>query len=117
MANIKFPEGTTWRHEFDIKDSSGAAIDLTGAALTWAAYPLSASKVGVPVPFLSKTILNGIVVLDAVAGQIRVDFTPAETVDTAGTYNWELQLVEANGDTWLAGSGTLVIQPARYLDG
>ncbi len=113
---IAFPEGTTFRYRFTLVDQAGAPINLTGAALTWAAYPAGTAKTGVPVPFLTKTIGSGITVISAPAGTIELAFAPAETVDRAGSYPWELELVEATGDTWLAGSGTMRVAPARFLD-
>jgi hypothetical protein len=116
MATIRFPEGTTFRQQFTIKDETGTPINLTGAALTFAAYAQGAPVTGTPVPFLTKTVGSGIVVVSAPDGPCRVDFGPADTVDAAGTYDWELELVEASGDVWLAGTGKLIVQPARRLD-
>ena len=113
---ISFPEGTTFRYRFTLVDQNGAAINLTGASLTWAAYPAGTAKTGAPVAFLTKTVGSGITVISAPAGTIELAFTPVQTVDKAGSYPWELELVEAGGDTWLAGSGTMRISPARYLD-
>jgi hypothetical protein len=119
MATIRFPEGTTFRYQVTIKDETGAPINLTGAALTFAAYTAGTSTQGSPTPFLVKTLNNGIVVVDAPGGICRIDFDPTETVDKAGTYDWELELIESSGDVWLVGGSAtnkLIVQPGRHLD-
>lgn len=116
-TNIKFPEGTTYRHEFVLVDDNRAAIDLTGAAITFAAYTPGTSNLANPTAFLLKTQNDYVVPITPSSGIIRVDFLPTETADKAGTYEWELEVVEINGDVWLGGKGILLITPSRRLDG
>jgi len=117
VATIKFPEGTTYRQQYTLYDETGQVIDLTGAELEFAAFTPSQSRTGVVAPFLSKQIGSGVSVNDpATDGALIITFNPADTVDKAGVYEWELELREINGDVWQAGSGVLVVQPGRRLD-
>lgn len=117
MATIRFSEGTTYRQQYTLLDETSTPIDLTGAALMFAAYPPGAPKTGVVSRFLSKsTDAGGVDITDAVHGVVLVTFNPSETVDRQGVYDWELQLTEINGDVWLAGNGALIISPGRRLD-
>jgi hypothetical protein len=88
--------------------------------MTFAAYEPNTGVDGPQTPWLTKTVGAGLVVTNGPGGVMRIDFAPADTVDRGGpggsSYDWELELVENNGDTWLAGSGKLVLVPARRLD-
>jgi len=119
MASIRFPEGTTYRMQWSITDSKGVIINLSGAQLTFAIYLQNRPKIGVQptvVPVKDNAGNGDIFIKDAAKGIIVVTFHPHEFVDLANTYDWELQLIEADGDVWLAGKGALIIQPARRLD-
>ena len=116
MASIKFPEGTTYRVPITLNNEAGTPIDLNGAQVKFAVYPVGSSFKGVVIPFLYKTLGSGIILVDALTGGIRIEFSPSETIDKAGTYDWEMELDEANGDIWQAGTGKLIISPARRLD-
>ena len=120
MPAIRFPEGTTFRQQYTIKDQTRAAISLVGAQMTFAVYEPGTGVDGPQVPWLEKTVGNGLVVVNGAGGIMRIDFEPADTVDRGGpagnSYPWELELIENNGDTWLAGAGLLVIVPSRRLD-
>ena len=116
MPAIRFPEGTTYRQQYTLRDNRGAVIQLGAAQLSFAVYGQADPKTGVVAPLLLKTVGSGITVTDSNNGVIVVHFLPEDTVDLAGTYDWELQLLESNGDKWLAGYGPLVIRPARRLD-
>ena len=114
-AAITFPEGTDFVQRFTIRDSSGV-VDLTGATFTFSVFPLGTSKVGAQTPTFTKTLGSGITVTSAVGGILEVAFTPANTVDLVGTHEWELEIVESGGGTFLAGFGALIVTPARFLD-
>jgi hypothetical protein len=119
VPTIKFPEGTTFRQQYTIQDSEGTAINLNGAFLEFAVYLQNRPKTGVQPTVLNPKDNQGqgdIFVKDPPNGVVVISFHPHETVDLAGTYDWEMQLNEADGDKWLAGRGTLLIQPARRLD-
>lgn len=119
MAALKFPEGTTYRHTFTLQNADGTPIDLTGlvtTALTFAVYTPDKPKTGTPVALLTKTIGSGIVLVTPASGICRVDFLPADTIDKAAQYEWELELTELSGDVFLMGTGTLIVTPARRLD-
>lgn len=116
MATIRFAEGTSYRVEYTLYDETNTAIDLRGSTLTFAAYTPGTSKVGQVPAFLSKSQGNGIDLYEPQLGKVILTFYPAETEDKAGVYEWELELMELNGDVWLAGSGPLIIQPGRRLD-
>lgn len=117
MASIKFPEGTTYRVEFTVRDrATNLPIDLTDATLTLALYPEGSATSGVVPAFLTKTIGSGLTVIDAVNGVFRATFDPDDTVDEAGTYDYEIELIDSNNDVYLAGTGKVNVRPARRLD-
>jgi hypothetical protein len=117
MPSERFPEGTTARFLYTLRDKQRRVIDLTGAQLTYAVYAEDAAVTGsVPPAFTPKEVGSGVALVNAAGGVIRIDWDPAESVDRAGIYDWELQLLESNGDKWLAGEGKVVIRPARRLD-
>lgn len=115
MAAIRFPEATTFRQQFTIKDNLGAVVSLVGATLTFAVYLPTTTFAGTPVAFLTKTIGAGITVTNAVGGVLVIQFDPVDTLDKEGAYDWEIQLIEISGDTWSAGTGKLLVSPARRI--
>lgn len=88
--------------------------------MTFAVYEPNTGVDGAQSPWLTKSIGSGLVIVNGAQGIMRIDFAPSDTVDRGGpsgnSYEWELELVETNGDTWLAGSGKLVLTPSRRLD-
>lgn len=88
--------------------------------MTFAVYEPNTGVDGTQAPWLTKSVGSGLVVVNGASGIMRIDFDPADTVDRGGpsgnSYDWELELVENNGDTWMAGSGKLVLVPSRRLD-
>jgi hypothetical protein len=112
----RFPEGTTARYRYTILDQDRHPISLVGAQLDYGMYLPNQPRTGSVAPIISKTIGSGIVIVDAPNGVMQIEYYPHETVDMAGIYDWELELRESNGDTWLAGSGKVVILPGRRLD-
>lgn len=117
MASIKFPEGTTYRVEFTLKDRrTNLPLDLTDGSLTFAMYTEGAATTGVVPAFLTKTIGDGLAIISAVDGTFRLTFDPSDTVDQAGTYEYEIEFIDGLGDIYLAGEGKVIVRPARRLD-
>src|SRR4051812_22722308 len=103
MAVITFPEGTTFRVQFTIKDkTTKLAIDLTGSTLEFAVFNHSDSYTGNVIPVLTYTIGSGITLTDPTNGVCVVTFPPDDTVDLSvnntATYDWELNFNELDGD-------------------
>lgn len=89
-------------------EDSGAAYDLTGATLTVYLKP-SAETADDDASVTTLTVGNGIEVLDAAAGSIRVT-VPKSWLATAGTRWWHLTVVKA-GATRTAARG-----PVHVID-
>lgn len=86
-----------------IKDDTGAALDVSGAALVY----LVETKAGTRI--IEKTLENGITVNNATDGQIEVHFTHDDTDLNSGEYVTELLVVDVDGNRYTAYKGTLTI--------
>lgn len=83
--------------QISVTDETGAALDLTGAALTFAVRSISGAST-----IFMKTLANGITVANVLAGTIEIDLTAAETDIQPGTYRLELLVTDVNGNRYTA---------------
>ena len=102
--NVVTRSGDSRRLQFTVTDAAGAAVDLTGATITWAL----ATKLG-GTTLLTKTIGAGITVNGASAGQFYVAVDPADTASLAGTYYHEAEVVDALANKATVAVGTLTV--------
>lgn len=99
-----YTAGDTIIMELMVKTPGGDAVDLTGATLTWRiATPPSGVAIGDAL--VTKTVGSGIVVNDAVTGDITITLTAGDFTEV-GQYWHELEIVHASGEsyTYMAGS-------------
>ena len=73
--------------------STGTALNLNGAVITWQLFPLGGGTA-----LLTKTIGGGITITDASNGVFQVKIDPADTADLAGSYNHEAQITDTDGN-------------------
>ena len=99
-------QGDTARLPFEALDASGSPEDLTECDIRWAMS--NPSEMATPV--LTKTLGEGIVVLNAEGGRILVEIAAGE-LDTPGTYTQELEIPLPSGATYTYGQGPLIVKP------
>jgi hypothetical protein len=99
---LRFYRGDTARFTITVV-RSGAAVNLTGAALLMHARRRASDAA----PLLTKSFT----VLVAAAGTAEVTFLPADTVAFTATERlvYDVQLTESNGDVSTVTSGTLFV--------
>ena len=73
--------------------STGTALNLNGATITWQLFPLGGGTA-----LVTKSIGSGITVTDASNGVFQVKIDPADTASLAGSYNHEVQIVDTDGN-------------------
>lgn len=99
---------------FTVVDEAAAAVDITGATLTWVLANQDPKITGSPAPrgsaLVTKTVGSGITITDAVAGEGTVSILPADTtgLKAPASYYYELQVVlSGKTTTILFGNITL----------
>lgn len=104
-ARISFPENTTFRQQFTVLDTrTKAPISLVNSTIRFGVYH-DASQ------YLLLSTSSGIAITDGHNGVCLLTFNPEDTVDGAGSYTWELEITEENGDVWAPQGGVMVITP------
>lgn len=78
--------------EITATDSDGAAIDLTGATITWTLRTRRGNAATI-----TKTTGSGVTVTDAVGGVFEVTITDTDTASLNGTYYHEAKIVDSGG--------------------
>lgn len=94
-----------------VTDSKGAAIDLTGATLKWAIAAGKPTDTTYATPLLLLTQGDGITVVDAVAGSVRVVLDEGRFT-RAGSFVHELEVELASGESYTVARGVLKSQAA-----
>lgn len=91
-TDLEVVRGDTKKYKFDIKDSDGAAIDITGWTLfmTIKRRPEDTDDEAL----ISKTITSH---TDAANGETLVTLTHDETKDLAGQYYYDVQVKKGDG--------------------
>ena len=96
--------------EVSITDSANAALNITGATVTWALSRAVADKVEPKgAAIVTKTVGSGITLTNPSGGVLQVAIAETDTDDLAGTYYHEMQLV-LSGDTSTVMYGTVTIK-------
>jgi hypothetical protein len=80
-----------------VNDDTGEPEDLTDVELFWQASRGTTAKFS-SVPVLTKTIGNGITVIDAINGELEIMLDADDTENLNGTYYHELLLIDVTGD-------------------
>lgn len=99
-------QGDTVALDFSIVDAAGDAVDLTGATVRW-----QMSRSVQATAILSKSVGSGITVTNAAGGLFTVDLAPADTVDLAGTFYYEAEIIDASDNVSTVRTGQIKILP------
>jgi hypothetical protein len=105
--------GDTKTIVFNVKDSGGAALDLTGATIRWGLCAYAASGAIAEAALLTKSVGSGITVTDAAGGVCQVALSAANTTATprmSGRYYHELE-VTSGGVVSTVHRGLIEITP------
>lgn len=100
--------GDAKSYRVTVKDDAGAAVDLTGATVQFAArkHPHSAAVI-------TKSDGAGIVIENAAQGVFRIDLDPEDTSSLGNwrqTYGFDVQVTKA-GEPITVARGKLTIEP------
>jgi hypothetical protein len=85
--------------------NTGAGVDLTGASARFAIAMRGSLKT-----VCTKATGSGINVTDPEDGILEVELVAADTESLAGTYDYELQVVDASGNRSTPLYGTIAIR-------
>lgn len=108
MAGSSMYSGDSVSIAVTVTDSStGAAVNLTGATMTWALADTAGATAR-----LTKTSADGDITVGGASSNVAtVTLTAADTAGLAGVYVHELQVVDGDGKTYTVYQGTLRITP------
>lgn len=99
--------GTDSTIVFAYKDSTGAAINLTGFSAKMQLRPNPGGTVG-----LELSTTNGKVVLGGAAGTVTVTFGHVDTTSlTLPTYVYDLELTDGSSNVTRLVQGTITVDP------
>lgn len=100
--NLSIYAGETRTLAVTVTDQDGAALDLTGADITYIA--------NLPTP-ITKTVGSGITVTDAAGGEFEIAFTQADTVsyDKQTRAQHECKILTSGAEVLVAFTGALTI--------
>ena len=100
--------GNTRRIDLTFTDSTGTGYDITDADIAFTAVPSDSSTAVIEINNTDQAAQ--FTVLDADEGQIRVTLLPANTNQTAGSYNFGAQATLADG-TVVEDTGSFKVKP------
>jgi hypothetical protein len=110
--DIEIWEGTYAEVPFSVVDSAAAAVNITGATLTWrmcADGPTGET-------LLEKTSSSGITVVSASAGTAKIVLAETDTPSYGGdSYYHELVIEDSGGHSEVAWIGTITINKSAIL--
>ena len=104
--NFTMWSGDTKVLEVTITDSDGAAVDLTGATIS---YVLQ-RNVNSAAATISKTTDDGISITDASGGVFQITLDASDTASLSGSYYHECQITDASGNASTVFTGTVTMK-------
>jgi hypothetical protein len=107
-VNIKIPQGTTYRHEYNYVDSDGVVIPLTG----YSARCQFRDEIATVANFYDATSAGGELVIDEPNGQVVLLVSAAAStafIVYKGFY--DIEVVAPNGDVARIVQGKVTIDP------
>lgn len=105
---LSIDQGTDTQVSVFIKDSTGTAIDLTGAS----ARMQLRTQINAPEVVDELTTANSRIVISDQPGTLSLIFPNGVTTDTpAGTYVYDLEMVDSDGLVSRVMEGTITIRP------
>lgn len=87
-----------------IYDSAGNPVNLSGATITFKATKRRNGEA-----VISKSLGDGIAMIDAGQGRHSVTLSPADTVDLRGVLFWHIRVTDAAGRVSTTNIGTVAI--------
>lgn len=99
MADRTRKRGDTYADRFLFKDSTGAAVDITG----WTAFQLTINTEKFPTDATNEVLqLSGAITGAATLGVVEFAWTDLNADQTPNTYYYDVQAIMANGKrrTW-----------------
>jgi hypothetical protein len=99
-------QGDTVSLDFAIVDDAGAVVDLTSATIRW-----QMARSVYAEPDLEKSIGDGITVTDDEGGLFTVLLDDVDTIDLAGTFYYEVEIIDGGGNVSTPKTGTISILP------
>jgi len=112
QQNLKMVKGTSLPLRFTIKDSSGAAVNISGATIKYQVRKTEDADA-----IVTKTLADGITITDGALGKFTVLISPGDTDDVvADTYFHEAFVTLGDGTVFSARNSAvapnrLIIQP------
>jgi len=87
-----------------VKDKSEAAVDLTGASISWGLARSEYASADI-----TKSIGSGVTLTNTLNGEFEITLDPTDTSGLVGSFYHEAQLIEASGDVSTVLSGKVII--------
>jgi hypothetical protein len=107
MADFIMFAGDTKILEVTVKDTAGAAVDITGTVIRWQL----AKSVRALVPLIEKSVGDGLEIVDGPTGRFDVTVDPDNTLELKGNYYHEAE-VDDGGIISTVMTGKATITPA-----
>lgn len=98
--------GDSRKLKVEIKDESGAFLNLTGAKIIWAIidnFSVVVSKGNTPP-------LSGISVTEPLNGACSIELLSTDTENLVGSFRHEARVIDAEGNSSLVFYGTVMIE-------
>ncbi len=95
--------GDTWQRAWVISDGAGAPVDLTGCAARLQV------RDGTGALAAEATLVNGRLLLDALAGRVDLVMPAAVMADLLGRYRFDIELTYSTGVVTTYEVGTLIV--------
>ena len=92
--------------DITVQDETGTALNLAGAAITFAVYPL----MGAGAALFTNAIGSGITIRYGTPGAISVVLTNVDTNVAPDTYRYELLVTDAAGRRYIAAQGPFIVR-------
>ena len=111
-VNLTYHAGDNRPIDIQILDGAGQPVSFLAApsAARFAVFPDLAGAV----PIVDKTLGAGIGVEgDPALGTLRITMAKADTIDLAGVYGIEGEVIEAGGNDTTTLTGTIDFEPSR----
>lgn len=90
---IEFAQGDARPIEVTITNADNTPVNLSDLGIRWLLAANRASEV----VLVSKTVGDGLAIVDAAAGRLRIDIEPGDTNRLAGDYYHQLRITYPDG--------------------
>jgi hypothetical protein len=102
-----YHSGDTMRLRCTVQDEDGDVVDIRDADITFA---LAQNQTSSSVIFTKDNIGGGgVTITDGVNGKFLVEIEPSDTASLDGTFPYEIEIVDTDGDVATVLTGSLVV--------